>query len=52
MEPETVSEKHLEKLMAYVGGWMENTDRITVNGRRTEILYAVYQEGKRNAGSI
>ena len=28
-EPEGISEKHLEKLMGYVGGWMENTDRTT-----------------------
>ena len=49
-EPETVSEKHLEKLMTYVGSWMKNTDRTTVNGRRTEILSACIRKGKEMPG--
>ena len=49
-EPETVSEKHLEKLMTYVGSWMKNTDRTTVNGRRTEILSACIRRGKEMPG--
>lgn len=49
-EPEGISEKHLEKLMGYVGGWMENTDRTTVNGRRTEILDACIKMGREKPG--
>lgn len=51
-EPETVSEKHLEKLMTYVGSWMKNTDRTTVNGRRTEILSACIRKGKEMPGYL
>lgn len=49
-EPEEISEKHLEKLLAYVGGWLNNTDRTTVNGRRSEILAECIRRGKEKPG--
>lgn len=49
-EPEGISEKHLEKLLAYVGGWLNNTDRTTVNGRRSEILAECIRRGKEKPG--
>ena len=49
-EPEKISEKHLEKLMAYVSNWLKNTDPATVNGRRSEILGECIRRGKEKPG--
>ena len=48
--PERISQKHLDRLLAYVAPWMSNTDLQTVNGRRTEILKHCLEMGKEKPG--
>lgn len=40
----------LRKLEQHVAKWLENTDRNTVNGRRTEILKACLEKGQTEQG--
>lgn len=49
-EPEKITQKHLDRLLAYISGWMENKDRMTVNGRRTEILEHCLEMGREKPG--
>ncbi len=38
------------KLMAHIGGWLENDDLDTINGRRTEILRHCLKMGEKERG--
>ena len=49
-EPEKISRVHLEMLMKYIGGWLNNSDRQTVNGRRSEILRHCLKMGQEKTG--
>ncbi|MCD7738297.1 MAG: CRISPR-associated helicase Cas3' [Lachnospiraceae bacterium] len=49
-EPGKVEPQLLKELLEYVSPWLENTDVNTVNGRRTEILKASLEMGKKEPG--
>lgn len=40
----------LEKLEDYISSWLQNTELDTINGRRTEILKACLESGRRERG--
>ena len=42
----------LEKLEDYISSWLQNTELDTINGRRTEILKACLESGRREQGVI
>ncbi len=46
-QPGCVSKKLTERLMEYIGSWLKNQNRDTVNGRRTEILSHCLEMGKK-----
>ncbi|MCD7863303.1 MAG: CRISPR-associated helicase Cas3' [Lachnospiraceae bacterium] len=49
-QPGKAEKRLLDALLEYVSPWLKNTNRETVNGRRTEILKASLEMGKKEPG--
>lgn len=49
-QPGRVSIELLERLIKYIEPWMKDTDLMTINGRRTQILKSCLEQGKEEAG--